>query len=528
MAAAKGNPPSPSSAETVSVASFFQANIFRLLFLLGAFYFFYYALHGWNGSLLEAFSFRQTQTAISVQYMVRGGPLLGYETPVLGPPWSIPFEFPIYQYLVAAVTALTGYGLDQSGRLVSLLSFISLLYPLYVLTAPLFTDRSRAYIALLLLCISPQYLYWSRTFMIESTALALALWYLYGIKKQLDAPANPLLLAFTLVVGVIAAITKVTTFFAFYLIAALVLLLTLGRQYRQQGRAAIGKQLPLLIVALGLPLLSIFFWTHYTDQLKELNPLGAKLTSSALKTWNFGTWQQKLSVALWKRTLYRSLTDLAGNVWLFVASSALLPFCRRRTIGLVLLLALLFLLPMAVFFNLYMVHGYYVYANGILLLVAVALIIGDLSSRGLPRLLAAFCLLLAFGFFSGKHYLHSYYPLQGNGYRYQDMKYYVDLKTKPDDLLVFFGADWSSELPYYLGRRAVMFPESLTTAENYRRTIDNIRSYPLGGVFLCDEYRLPEKKFRIMTDFSAFLPIGLSATGIGNCDIYFTTRGATL
>src|SRR5258708_806650 len=72
-----------------------------------------------NASLIDRRSFRQTQTAISVRAMLDGGPWLAYETPVLGQPWSIPFEFPTYQWLVALTELATHLPIDQAGRVVS-------------------------------------------------------------------------------------------------------------------------------------------------------------------------------------------------------------------------------------------------------------------------------------------------------------------------------------------------------------------------------------------------------------------------
>ena len=39
---------------------------------------------------------------------------LAYETPVLGKPWSIPMEFPLYQWTVVVVSDLTGIALLAS------------------------------------------------------------------------------------------------------------------------------------------------------------------------------------------------------------------------------------------------------------------------------------------------------------------------------------------------------------------------------------------------------------------------------
>ena len=74
---------------------------------------------GWTHNLLDAHGFRQTQTAISTYYLLKGSSVLAYETPVLGPPWSIPFEFPLYQWLVALAVAVLDLNIESAGRLVS-------------------------------------------------------------------------------------------------------------------------------------------------------------------------------------------------------------------------------------------------------------------------------------------------------------------------------------------------------------------------------------------------------------------------
>jgi hypothetical protein len=55
---------------------------------------------------LDLYSFRQTQTAITTYWLGINGFSLNYETPVVGPPWSIPFEFPLYQYMVVLLARM--------------------------------------------------------------------------------------------------------------------------------------------------------------------------------------------------------------------------------------------------------------------------------------------------------------------------------------------------------------------------------------------------------------------------------------
>ena len=97
-----------------------------VLLLLGLAQATYYLLAGLNNPVFDRFGFRQAQTAISVYWMVQGGPLLEYETPVLGSPWPIPFELPFYQWVVVAL-AKTGLSIDAAGRIVNFGFFLACL-----------------------------------------------------------------------------------------------------------------------------------------------------------------------------------------------------------------------------------------------------------------------------------------------------------------------------------------------------------------------------------------------------------------
>ena len=52
---------------------------------------------GWTHAMSDLHGWRQAQTAITAYFIQQGGPWIAYETPVLGPPWRIPHEFPVYE-----------------------------------------------------------------------------------------------------------------------------------------------------------------------------------------------------------------------------------------------------------------------------------------------------------------------------------------------------------------------------------------------------------------------------------------------
>ena len=74
------------------------------------------ALYYSGQPLLEDNAWRQTQTALTSYWMLKEGWQLAYQTPVLGYPWEIPLEFPIFQTIVAFVVWLADLPLDPTGR----------------------------------------------------------------------------------------------------------------------------------------------------------------------------------------------------------------------------------------------------------------------------------------------------------------------------------------------------------------------------------------------------------------------------
>src|SRR6266849_5137855 len=97
----------------------FDTTVLRLLFALCLGWAAYHATVGFGFPISDQHGFRQAQTAITIDTFLRGGPLLRYETPVLGVPWAIPFELPLYQWITAVLCLMTGLAVIQAGRIVS-------------------------------------------------------------------------------------------------------------------------------------------------------------------------------------------------------------------------------------------------------------------------------------------------------------------------------------------------------------------------------------------------------------------------
>lgn len=494
--------------------------IFPITFVLSLIIFMILVSKGWYGLITDIHGFRQTQTALTVSSLLSGSPFLAYETPVLGPPWSIPFEFPLYQWIVAAVVKTGLFELEQAGRFVSVFFFLSTLYPVFKILEVLKLKRNQRFLILTLYCLSPQYIFWSRTFMIESTALALGVYYLWFVTLYVRLKDSVvkrwLILSSIGIIGVFGGMVKVTTFVAFVVAACLIWGVFLFKARQDEGGSEIKfiSQLGFIVFAVIIPLISVLLWTSYSDSLKLMNPIAAThLTSASLKKWNFGTLEQRLSLDTWKLFYQRTVPDLIGNsyiiiIYLLIAAT----MCTKHLIRTIIPL-LLFLIPMLIFTNLHFKHNYYSYANGIFLIVAVGVVIVQLceSTSRFRRLIGIsfFSLIVILSLY---HYKKNYWPVQGSGYNFSEISSDFDKYTNPDDVIMIFGADWSSEIPYYLKRKAVMIPAwiplDIDNTHIYL-TRQNLRGYKVGSVLFSYNNKYDVK----------FVDKVLSELGLENCKV---------
>lgn len=291
-------------------------------------YHLFYSLLGWHHGISDIHGFRQTQTAITAYYLLKGGPILAYLTPVLGPPWTIPFEFPLYQLLVAICSKITTYPLNETGRFVSLTFFYLSLIALNFLMLQLSWPRTTRVITLCLALLSPLYLFWSRTFMIESTALFFSILYL-ALGIRVLRRFSYFGLAATCLVGVLGALVKITTFIGFSFPMGIFFLASLfksqkpfiadfwqkpwRRDLRQYLGQYLGRYLAMSIALFIIPVVTGWIWTHFTDVQKGLSPYSAWLESKNLQAWNFGTLRMRLSSATWDIFYRRTIMEILGK-----------------------------------------------------------------------------------------------------------------------------------------------------------------------------------------------------------------------
>jgi hypothetical protein len=468
----------------------------------------YYLAVGFDRPIYEQHGFRQTQTALSAYWILQGGPWFVYDTPVLGAPWSVPFEFPTYQLIVAALAHL-GVPLDQAGRLISFGFFMATLVPLRVLLREIGYDRTAFLIVAVLFLACPLYVFWGRTFMIESCALFFGALWLAGLARYANSGgAAAFLLA--LIAGCLAAVTKSTTFAGFGAVAGLIFLVKAAdvvKAFDARRDGEVRSRLPGLVLLGSLctvPLAVGLAWVAYVDAVKLPNPFAALLTSQNLAGWTYGTLAQRLSAAFWIDVVVKRMgPDLFGYALVLVPFVIGTGLAITRLDRRILVAIGAFLLPLLLFTNLYLIHNYYANANALFLLVAVGLSLAAIFTSGW-RIVA---LLLLAGIVVGQaRYFRNTYD------------FYIRLDTRvadilqiaqaakrlvaPDRALLVIGDTWSSGVPYYSERRAlalVPFAPPALLESALARTESHLGGVPLGGIVTCTELQdySPELRAKI-------------------------------
>ena len=458
----------------------------------------YWLLVGLSNPLLDLYEFRQTQTAISVFWMQQEGFTFNYATPVLGYPWQIPFEFPVYQSFVYLV-ALTPIPLDAAGRLVNYLFFLACLLPLWQITEHFGLSRFGRYVACTLFVLSPTYLFWSRTFMIESTALFFSLAFLAALIAALKRHELRFLVGIVLF-GVLGILSKSTTFLLFGAVAAglvgMHLISALRKQFSLQRTIYVAACCAIVLFA-GVA------WVQFSDQVKSANPIAAeKLVSAKLGSHNFGSLEMRTSYAFWfDKVIARMLPDALG--YAAIPAIALLGAAALNARYLLLAIACvtLFFVPLLVFTNLHSVHSYYQYSNHLFLIAAVSIGIAALAEhRSIWLGLGAFLLVIG----GQITFFHTQYAKQIDTDLTVRSRYKAGVAANnlvpPGKGILVLGDDWSSAIPYYAKRKAIALPYWVSD-ETINAVLEKPQKYfvdaPLAAIVDCGTKNYGRRKEQI-------------------------------
>ena len=478
-------------AKTASCVNWFAT----LLLLAAAGWFGWAVSRGWNNGNLPGCEFRQSQTALSAYFIQRDHDFsLAYPTPVLGKPWSIPMEFPLYQWSAVALSKATGLPLIQAGRTVSLVCLLLALPAVALLLRRIGLDRPQRLVAMGLVLTCPLLIFYARSFLIETMALMASLWFTAAFVETLRTRSVFWLIVAS-VAGAVAGTVKVTTFILYLIPAAGWGGWCLLRAWRERvgsWRQVVGV-LGWGLGSVAVPFLATMAWTDFADAVKALNPSGAFLVSDNLMGYNFGLGDLnvRFSATAWLDMLhFWQHGILPVPVVVAVTAVAVLFGGRWRwpalgCIG-------LFFLAQFIFPKLYASHEYYFVANAALLVLAASFTLAATTeSPCCPRWLgglAAVALLVSQALLFSRSYWRpdlSYVSPGGTGLT-QLLRHLTD----PNELLVIVGKDWDSTTPFNAQRRTLMVRHGLEHDWSYIRSAFRALGVdPVGALLLCGEQR---------------------------------------
>jgi hypothetical protein len=426
--------------------------------------------------LLGPHAFRQTQTAISSYYgaLESAAPWENI-LPVLGKPWNLPVEFPFFQFVVGRLWLLFGGDLDFLGRLCSSLMWLGCIVPLYWIFQKLGLSRTLALYGISIFLSVPLYLFWSATFLIESTAIFLVLVYFLSALNifRPDQNANRYQLFFWLLLalfsGVAAALQKATTW---SLAAGVIFLFTAAEVFFFKKKPKPFVYLSVLTITI-IPFVLAKLWIGYGDKLKKENPFAAELfvvESPNHFRWNFGTYEQRIDPATWYGMWHHVVDQILGNpqflpLLLFVALLAMcVMFDRQNFFNGFLLICGFFAGPL-VFLNLYHEHSYYWCANAIWLIMALVVWLagaskGFKSSQGQKIFTGFFALaFVGTGFLGWANFFNPILKqIPEKKLLLESWTSLVDSTIPMKRTILIIGNDWNPVSLYYAKRKGIAFP----------------------------------------------------------------------
>jgi len=498
------------------------------LFIFYLFYFIYINLKFFHLPIVEDHAFRQTQTAITAFYFIKNGFSLAYETPVLGQNWSIPFEFPIYQILVAWISQFANLDLSKTGRFLNLLFTTLTCIPFYFSLKVLKINTVAIFFSLTLFISSPIYTFWAGTFMIEGAALFFAIsFFYYCLVITYANPKNRdyIFLSFFLAAGLLQKVTTVLP------VLIIMTILYLFHFYKSQNKSIIC--FIKVSLAILFPLVICYLWIFYSDLIKLQNALGEGLTSKAMFSFVYGSLADRLSSKLWLDVMYyrnivQSSFYFIGLLFIFLSLIFLKDSSIKKTI---LIFVSLFLLPFLIFSNLHIRHNYYQFANTIYLSATVGISVVYLL-QSCQKLFGYFykpltmCIIFIFIYYNYAFFVSG--VLQNKIWApNSDVKLtlqltnFVKANTPIDSFAIWFTKmGWSSEFAFFAERK------SLTWLNNGPQALDMITHWnkylskkPSAIIFCESENQISNNEFyaSIKNHFSDY-----SLKKIGDCSIFYS------
>lgn len=451
-----------------------------------------FATYHWTYGFLVGHEFRQTHTAVIAYYIDQENNFsVPYAAPLFGKPWTVPMEFPLYEWSVVLLSRAAHVPHFEAARAVSLTCFYLTLPAIYLLLGQLGLATSRRLLALALTLTCPVYIFYSRAFLMESMVLMFSVWFLaMFVRTMQERRLRWLVLCATAGAG--AGLIKSTTFFVWLLPAVIYGAYCLWRDMRRPGGwKAVLKTVGWGLGAASVPCIAVFWWVKYTDAIKAPHPSAHIFTSRELTEGSFGLYNlgARFSPEIWRALLgdWRLAIMSPWIIGLFIAAGAV---CFKRQRWYILGAAGFFLFAQVLFPAAYAYQDYYFYACTVFLLIALGFVLHGVLESRLPHwfrwaiVLVPFTAMLGsyrWGYYSHvpipfppgadatqNNYQWGYYwgqAAQSNGG--SGLADALRSLTPKDSVIIVAGNDWAPMIPYYSQRKALMIRNGLQYDQKY-------------------------------------------------------------
>jgi hypothetical protein len=475
----------------------------------------------WRSGFLVGHEFRQTHTAIITYYLDKENRFsLQYTTPLFGKPWSVPMEFPLYEWSVVLLSRAAHLPHFEAARAVSLTCFYLTLPAVYLLLGSVGLAAPRRLLALALTLVCPVYIFYSRTFLMESMVLMFSVWFLAMFVRTMQE-RRLRWLVLCAVAGSGSGLIKSTTFFVWLLPATLYGAWYLARDFRAwSGWKPVFKTIGWGLGAAAVPCGLTYWWVKYTDAIKALHPSGHVFTSRELTEGSFGLYSlaARFSPDIW-RALMVDWRLAIMSPWLIGGLVVVGAACCRRDRWHILGAAGLFMAAQILFPAAYAGQDYYFYACALFLMIAFGYVLHGVLDSGLPRwirwtlIIVPFIALLT-------SYRSGYYPGQvvrsdgGSG-----LANALRIFTPQDSVIIVAGDDWSPIIPYYSQRKALMIRQGLQYDPEYlTRAFNDLADENVGALIMAKAERKDEALVRRATSMFNLDPSPTFSSP--NADVY--------
>lgn len=445
----------------------------------------------WTRGFLSGHEFRQTQTALIAYYIDQENNFsVHYSTPILGKPWEIPLEFPLYEWSVVLLSRGTGWAHFISARSISLACFYLTLPAFFLLLGQMGMPPVRRLLMLALFLVTPVYIFYSRSFLIDPMAWMFSVWFLALFVQTMHTRQWRFLIACALC-GTAGALIKSLVWFAWVLPAAIYGAILLGRVVKERNRHAVVRTFAWGLATIVVPVVALTWWVKMTDAIKEKHASAYIFTSANLSRDNYGTFTlaSRLSQKVWRSFLDRWHEAIVAP-WMMGAIVLVGLICFPRERLRVAAAAGLFILAQLVIPKAYADQDYYYYICAAFVVLAFGFVINGVMDLEWPRPVKWIIILVPF-VAMGYAYRQSYFQQQkiesrgGTGLS----KALRDLLPEKC-ILIVAGNDWASMIPYYSQHKALMIRNGLEWDNAYlTRAFADLKGEEVGALVLMGDTR---------------------------------------